>query len=295
MRLHALVLPLAFGIAIAATPAAAQGGGRIVERHPFGDNDGKLLGYYAAVVAFSPLQAPMPTTPWSLELGIEGSYIPSLSEVQRTAGRDKPETTNLAHVLPRPRLAFGLPGGLRLEGSWVPPIRMFDLKANLFAVALSAPVATLAGVRITPRVAYTGGRVSGPVTCNTELVERNDVSLAIYYQYVCHSRESDDHFEPRQFSGELIGSRSIAKGAVQPYVGVGAMHERTRFDIGVIRDDGTRDTDHPILEMRTTRGYGVAGATWLAPRGARFSSELFWAPGSLFTVRLLAAIRVHGR
>ena len=68
--------------------------------------------------------------------------------------------------------------------------------------------------------------------------------------------------------------------------------ERTRFDIGVIRDDGSRDLDNPILEVKTTRAYGTAGASWVGLPRTRLSGELFYAPGSVFTVRASAGVHL---
>jgi len=60
----------------------------------------------------------------------------------------------------------------------------------------------------------------------------------------------------------------------------------------VIRDDGSRDLDNPILEVKTTRAYGTAGASWLALPRTRLSGELFYAPGSVFTVRAFAGVHL---
>jgi opacity protein-like surface antigen len=274
--------------------AAQAAGGRVTEQHTFDDNEGRLLGYYSAAVSYTPLEAAIAARPWTFELGSELSYVPRLSTAQRTAGRDKPEATNLAPVFPRPRAALQLPGGFRLEGSWIPPIRFFDIKANLYGVALSAPVAAPWGISLTPRVSYTGGRVSGPITCNTDLLH-GDLSFQVYYTQVCHDRESDDHFEPSQWTGELFGSGKLRGGSILPYAGIGVQHENTKFDIGVLRADGTRDLDHPILQLRATRGYGFGGITWMAPRNVRLTSELFYAPGSLFTARIFAGYHFDKR
>lgn len=282
--LVALLFPL--------TAAAQYGGGgtRALEEHTLSDNEGRLLAYYSALLTYSPVGAPITARPWAFEVGLEGGYVPRLSEQQRTAGRDKPETTNLLAVLPRPRAAIWLPGGLRVEGSWIPPISMSDVTANLVSVAAAYPVHATGALTLTPRVSYTGGRIRGPITCNKDLGNTTNQAFTIYYALVCHSLESDDHFEPRQWAGELSLTGPQWRGMFVPYGGLGVQHEDTRFDIGVRNADGSRDLDHPILELHTTRGYGFAGATWTAARLVRISGELFYAPGSVFTVRLGAAL-----
>lgn len=86
--------------------------------------------------------------------------------------------------------------------------------------------------------------------------------------------------------GELLASRLMGSGGISVYAALGARVDRTRFDIGVITDDGGRDADHPILELRTVRPHGAIGASWRVARGVDAGSELFYAPGSLLTGRI---------
>ena len=143
-----------------------------------------------------------------------------------------------------------------------------------------------------PRASFLAGRVEGPITCNRETADEGDAALATYFSFVCYNNDSRDHFEPRHVSGELLVARTAASGRWQPYVSAGARAERTRFDIGVIRSDGSRDPDEPILEVRATRAYGTAGASWLGFPRTRLAAELYYAPGSALTARVLAGIRV---
>lgn len=259
--------------------------------------------YYSSTIAFSPIGVPYGTVRRSamavaaggatsrLEAAVEVSYLPRLSTAQRTTGSDKPEATNLAPVFARPRVALRLPAGLGLEASWIPPVRVFDVKANLFGGALSRSFGT-SNVRVIPRVSFLTGRVEGPITCNRETANERGGDLVTYYSFVCYGNNSRDYFEPRHVSGELLVARSVARGRWEPYVTVGARGERTRFDVGVIRQDGSRDPDNPVLEVRTTRAYGAAGTSWLAFRRTRLAAELYYAPGSAFTVRGLAGLRL---
>jgi hypothetical protein len=109
---------------------------------------------------------------------------------------------------------------------------------------------------------------------------------------VCHGNNSRDFFEPGHVSAELLVSRLFGSGRWEPYVSAGARGERTRFDIGVIRPDGSRDPDNPVLEVRSARGYAAAGASWRGARGTRLAAELYYAPGSVLTVRALAGVRL---
>jgi hypothetical protein len=183
-----------------------------------------------------------------------------------------------------------LPGGGLIEGSWIPPIRTFDVKANVASGALSWRMARLAGgrVELIPRVSFLVGRVEGAITCNEETADEGSVDLRVYYATVCHDTDSDDHFEPRHIAGE--GIVAFPQLPFRPYLALGARRERTRFDIGVLRSDGTRDLDHPVLELRTTRMHGSAGGTWVIAPWLHTAGELYYAPGSVATVRLLVGV-----
>ena len=294
---------------------ALQAQSRVVESYDWSEHEGRLLGYYSAAIAFSPVGVAPGGRPWSGAFGLELSYFPPLSRAQRTGGFQKTESTNLAPVLPRPRLALTLPGGATLEASWVPPVEAFDVTANLLSGALSLPVGGVRGASFTARVNGTTGSVTGPITCNDSVREAEDGED--YFTYVCHSRESEDRFEPRALGAELlVANRTAAGRSVLPYAGLGVRTERNRFDVGVICNPppgaapafyantslycsptGSRDPHHPIIETSMTRGYGFAGATWLAPAGigrTALSGELFYAPGSLVTGRVQASVRFRG-
>ncbi|HUQ83580.1 MAG TPA: hypothetical protein VM076_20680, partial [Gemmatimonadaceae bacterium] len=171
VRLCAVVLAL---------PLALPAQERRIEQYGAGSPEGKLMLYYSSTVAFSPLgsgpglERPAPIAasgvraPSRVELAVEVSYLPALSAEQRTAGSDKPEATNLAPVFARPRLSARLPGSLGLELSWIPPVRVFDVKANLVAGALSRAFVLPGRVRLVPRASFLSGRVEGPITCNRE-------------------------------------------------------------------------------------------------------------------------------
>ena len=307
-------LVVALGMAAARSLAAQP---RELKSYGPGAPEARLMLYYSSTVAFSPLGRlagpdPQPLieggvvagratmtavssvapSPPRVEASIELSYLPHLSAEQRTTGSDKPEATNLAPVFARPRVAVRLPAGFIAEGSWIPPVRVFDVKANLFGGAISRSFDVSSRVRLVPRASFVGGRVEGAITCNRESMTSGSAALATYFSRICYSNNSRDYFEPRHVSGELLLTRSMRGGRFHPYVSAGARNERTRFDIGVIKPDGSRDQDQPVLEVKTTRAYGTAGTSWLGPAGTRLAAELYYAPGSVVTVRGLAGVRL---
>jgi hypothetical protein len=269
----------------------AWGQGRVRERHDFDDPEGRLIGFYSAALLFSPLGPPERARAWALDAGVEVEYIPQLSKAQRTAFQDKPEATNLAPMLLRPRVSLVLPGALHAQASWVPPVRVFDVEANLFSVAVTRALEPR-GITIAPRLLATWGKVRGSITCFEDLREGTQNEF-VYYSEICNSRTSDDHFKPRHLAAEVLVSRGMPRLPFLPYAGIGVLREKTIFDIGVLRSDGSRDLDHPILELRATRAYGFLGGTVNAWRSTRFTGELFYSPGSLFTARVYGGIHLH--
>lgn len=268
-----------------------RGESRVIQRYDWDSAEGRIMAYYAAALTFSPVgatTAPAPRT----RVGLELSYLPPLSRALRSAGGSKTESTNLAPLFPRPRVAIGLPGALRLEASWVPPVTAFGVTANLWGVALSRPIAPVRGAELSARIAGFAGTARGAITCNDDLA-RGGSDDSTYFSVVCHGRESEDEFRPRSLSAELVATRRPAAGArFVPYVGLGTSIEHTRFTVGVRRFDGSPDLTHPILDLHLVRGYGFAGASRALPRGLSLIGELFYAPGSVLTGRTMMEVPV---
>jgi hypothetical protein len=245
------------------------------------------MAYYSAALAFTPAGAPA-LGGGRVRLGLELSYLPPLSAAQRSAGFSKPENTNLSSVLPRPRLAVALPYGFVAEASWVPPIEMFGAKANLVAGSLSRGLGVQRGTELTARAAVSGGVVTAPITCSSEMLE-NDGD-ALFFEHVCHGFESADRFEPFAVGVELLAAR-WARERWRPYAGIGLRHERNTFDVRV-RDEHGEDWDpnHPILEQRATVPHAIVGTSWRASTRGSIGAELFYAPGRLTTMRVLVEV-----
>ena len=262
-------------------PVVAQA--RVLERHTFSDPEGKLLAFYSSAMAFSP--AGIAPDESRLSFSVEVSHVPYLNTAQRRPSIDKPESTNLAPFFPRPRLSARF-GSWIAELSWIPPMEVFEVEANLGSAAVTAPAMHFGSLRVSPRVWTTFGRVRGAMTCSTEEMLGKGPDLALYYATVCHGNESDDWFEPRLFGGELLASKPLGSGGARAYAVLGARADRTRFDIGVLTSTGARDADHPILELRTVRPHGAVGASWRVRRNIFAGGEVFYAPGSLVTARV---------
>lgn len=281
------------GLALLAAGSAARAQERVVERREFSEGQGKLMGFYSATLTFSPVEAPTERARGTIAFGLELGYVPQLNAEQRRVG-DKPESTNLAPVFPRPRLTWAITDRVAIEGSWIPPVEFFDVKANVASLAVTWTSPLRGALRFAPRLAGTIGSVQGAITCFEDMVNGSS-DLATYYGTVCFGRESDDDFQPRHVLLELAAGWERPASRVVPYAALGARGDWTRFDIRVLRPDGSVEPDHPILELRTVRPYGVAGLTYRAAPRARATVELLYAPGSLVTVRLQGSVDARSR
>lgn len=265
--------------------AAAQ---RPELRYDWDSPEGRIMGYYSAGLAFTPVAAPR--RPDGIEIGLELAYLPPLDEARRSGGFSKQESTNLIPVLPRPRVTVALPADFALEASYVPPVKVFGVKASLLSAAISRPVWTRPAYTLTARFAASSGLTKGAITCNDDILEEGGGNVA-FFQYVCHNRESEDAFHSPALALELLGAGASGKRLV-PWAGLGVRHEQNRFVIGVKDFDGNVEPNHPVLLMNITRPYGMLGATWNASRMADVSGELLYAPGSLLTGRFMARTSV---
>ena len=267
---------------------------RLHQEYRANDPEGRLLAYYSAAMVFSPAGSLPLGARWTV--GLEGSWIPMLSASQRRPGIDKPETTNLAPLLPRPRLSVRT-ALATFEASWVPPVTVAHARANLFAFAASRSVGSWHGFAFMPRLSIVGGRVQGAITCNRGTVAGGGTALATYYAAVCHGRDSDDWFEPRLAAAEIVVRRVLSHGGevprasrVQAWLAVGGRADRSRFDIGVQRADGSRDLDHPVLQLRAMRPHASVGGAWRLGGRLTAAMEAFYAPGSLATLRMFGGV-----
>jgi hypothetical protein len=98
--------------------------------------------YFTAVTLPVGLGTPAAREPGSIDLGLELGTIPSLSKSERTIGFDgiKEEDLNKSPVFARPSVSIGLPADFSLLLSYIPPLRVYGLKPNLFGAILERPL-----------------------------------------------------------------------------------------------------------------------------------------------------------
>ena len=254
-------------------------------------NEAKLLAFFATPIAFSPSGTIEPLGRWDVRVAFDASYVPSPSrEIQQPEACyniRKTENTDLSPVFPRPRVAVGLPGGLVLEGSYLPPLTVADAQANIGSVALTRawritgnPIA--GGLDVALRAHGTVGWVRGAITCPEENLQQDNAAEACF-----GSRPSRDTYEPNMFGFEGILARRAADDRWGAYAGAGATWLRPRFQVGFRYEDG--GFDDTKIRVNLQRAALLAGAHLRLPRGAAIMGELYSVPTDATTGRIGAA------
>lgn len=255
---------------------------------PSGSNEVKLFGAFAVPIAFGPLNAPTVRRAGTVDIGLEGTYLPKLDSATRTASFCRPgkgpEHTDLLFALPRPRIDIGLPGGFLLETSWLPPVRFNGVKSNMASFALSHVTALgMSGATLGVRAHGTFGTIEGPFTCGDDALQ--DPASECY-----QGTRSNDRYRPNIFGVETTGGLSLAGGRFRPYAGAGVNWLRPRFQVEFINSLGALDNTR--VEANLTRFALFGGASWAAAPGLAISGEIYAQPADAVTPRIAVRYRL---
>lgn len=269
----------AVSVSLVLAPAAAAQG----LCTPSADShEAQLFQAYSVPLAYAFAGSSGALAPGALRLMVEGTYLPDIDEDIRTPTTCRPgkgpEHTDFLFAYPRPRAAVGLPGGLQLEASWVPPVRLNGVKSDLVGFSLDRgfPIGTT-GTELLLRAHATFGVIQAPITCDDERL--TDPSTECF-----QGSRSDDHYHPNIFGVEGIFAWSLGGGRVRPFIGAGANVLRPRFQVNFTNRLG--QLDNTKVEVDMTRGALLGGATWASPGGIGLTGEVYAAPGDAVTGRV---------
>lgn len=281
-------LSLAFGALLFSAPLVAQGTCK-----PGSDSrEADLFGHFSVPLAFSASQAPWIYLPGSIQLSLEGTYLPDANDHIATATKCRPgkgpENVNLLSAFPRPRIGFALPDGVLLEASWVPPVRLNGVKPNLWGVALSRSVPVNAkGAMFSGRIHAAFGSIKAPFVCSEE--DSKDAG-----NIDCFGGEkSDDKYSPNIFGVELAFGWAWAQGRVRPYLGSGYNIIHPRFQVNHTVAGGA--VDDTKIQVNFSRWVLFGGFSFQPTQNFMLSSEAYTAPSDLITGRLKASLIFGGR
>lgn len=251
---------------------------------PPSSNEARTLALESLPLLFSAVTAPAPAPAGQWRLGLELTYLPRVGSGLSTPTLCRPgkgpEHTDLLPALPRPRVAVSLPSGLSAEASWVPPLRVAGVRANLLglAVGYTAPLRPAVAVRL--RTHATLGSVRAPITCD-------DDALADRTSECFEGTRSSDRLRPNILGVDAAIGWHPSRWPVAPYAGMGYNWLRPRFRVNFTNRVG--ETDRSRVEVDLERVTLFGGASWRVREALLLSAELYTAPQDGVTGRLLLA------
>ncbi|MDB4910301.1 MAG: hypothetical protein JWO39_1124 [Gemmatimonadetes bacterium] len=247
-------------------------------RPPASSNEAKTFAIFSVPLAFGPVDAPELHP--RFQVGLEAAYLPKIAPATATPticqpGKG-PESTDLLFAVPRPRIGIPLPLGLALEASWIPPVRVAGVKANLFGVSLAKPF-ELWSLIGSVRAHSTFGSIRAPITCDQAAL--SDKSSECF-----NGKLSDDRFSPNIFGADLSLGKSIFDGRLRPYVGGGYNRLEPRLQVNFTNQSGFVDHTRVVVNLDRLALFG--GATWQMDSRFAASTEVYATPADAVTVRL---------
>lgn len=257
-------------------------------------NEGKLLAFYTAPIAFSMATAREVMRPGSIRLGAEGEYIPKPNPAIERTGlcfTQKSEHTSLSPVFGRPRVTVGGPFGLAVEAAYLPPVTIAKATPNLFSFAVSeahhferGPVAT--GMTLMLRVHSTVGNVKGPITCPQSSLQQTSSTSPCY-----GTAPSKDTFHPDMLGGEVAAGFEPGSSGLSFYLGAGANRIDPHFQVGFTDANGNVDRTQVELESPVMRATVFGGLTKVVRQIFDVGAQVYSVPSDATLVRLMGGIR----
>lgn len=233
------------------------------------------MNYFTSVSLLAGLGVPHSREAGSVEGGAELGWIPGLSAEQRQVGFNgtKEEDLNKAPLFARPRVTIGLPGQVALTLSYLPPIRVFGLKPNLFAFALERPLYESDPLTLGVRLYGQIGRSEGAITCWGDVVKFPPGSAE--NPYGCEETSADQ--ATQRYAGlELSGAyRTERLQGLTPYVAVAGNFLDTKVRVHA-RTFGILDRTRLVSQTWTYSA--SAGVTYPLADRLTLSVGMFYSP-----------------
>jgi hypothetical protein len=259
-------------------------------------NEGKLLAFYTAPIAFSMATAPEVLPSLSIRLGGEGEYIPKPDPALERTGlcfTQKSEHTSLSPVFGRPRITIGGPFGFALEAAYLPPVTIARATPNLFSFAVSqshhfvaGPV--ISGMTLSLRVHGTFGNVKGPITCPRSSLQQSDPTAPCY-----GTTQSKDTFHPDMFGAEAAVGFAPGAGGFSWYAGAGANRIDPHFQVGFTNANGNVDRTEVVLSEPVVRATVFGGVTAVLRNILDVGAQVYSVPSDATLFRLMGGIRIR--
>ena len=283
------------GLLIFAVAAFAQANAGAQCKVDSKSNEGKLLAFYTAPIAYSMATAPEVMSPWSIRIGGEGEYLPKPDPaIERTGAcfTQKSEHTSLSPVFGRPRITIGGPFGFALEAAYLPPVTIARAKPNLFSFAVSHAhrfdIGPASGTTLSLRFHGTVGNVKGAITCRQSSLQTTDPSAPCY-----GNSPSKDTFHPDMFGGEAAVGFAPGAGSLAWYAGAGANRIDPHFQVGFTDLNGNVDVTQVELREPLVRATVFGGVTAVLRDIFDVGAQVYSVPSDATLFRLMGGIRIR--
>jgi len=261
------------------------------------------MKYFASLNLLTGLGAPRALEPGQVFLELEGAWVPSLSESERTVGFNgtKVEDLNRTSVFVRPRAVIGLPRKYSLTLSWVPPIEVNGVEPNLLGIAIGRPLYEATSWRIGLRGYAQYGTLQADFTCPEDMVAAGDDP--VHNPFNCVVPSNDEH-RVGAVGAELgWGYRAGGSARWEPHLGLSASYLDMEFQVDA-RHSGIVDRTLLLADGWT---YSVtAGITYHASERWKLVGEAFYSPlevmrppststqnDALFNFRSMISYKIH--
>jgi len=256
-------------------------------------NEGKLLAFYTAPIAFSPGTAPAVMRPGSIRFGAEGEYVPKPDPALEQTGAcftQKSEQTSLSPVFGRPRITIGVPLGFSIELAYLPPVTIARATPNLFSFAVAQTThfsfGPASGTTVMVRGHGTFGNVKGAITCPERSLQQTNPTAPCY-----GTEPSDDTFHPDMFGGEISAAITPTSRAISFYAGLGANRIDPHFQVGFTDANGNVDVTEVQLNSPLTRMTVFGGATAIVRQVFDIGVQLYSVPSDATLLKLNGGFR----
>ncbi len=219
------------------------------------------------------LGLPHHSTPWTVNLGLEVGWLPSLNAEQRMIGFNgtKEENVNRTPLFVRPRVELGLPADFSVTLALIPPVRIGGIRPNVFAVSLGRPLLDLGRWRLSGRVYGQRGTLEGDITCDSDTV--NAGADPVRNPFGCQA-PSEDKMTIRSAGAEL-GGAFHATDRLEPYAAVAWNYFDSDFEVNAVYSDFV---DHSLLLASGSTVSVTTGLGYQMSRRIRITGEVFFTP-----------------
>lgn len=234
------------------------------------------MKYYGSVTLLTALGTPHELAPGEVVVGLESSWLPTLSDEQQRVGFFglKEEDLNRSSVFGRGRVVVGLPKAFVLTAAYVPPVDLEGIEPHLVAVGLGRTVAQRGRWRLGAQASGEVGTLEGDITCSRDVARAGTDSERNPFGCL---EPSSDELEIHYAGLELVNRLEL--GRASPYLSFFTSY----FDTELQVDARYRDiVDRSRLRTEGWTWGATAGISWQAGERTSVGVEAFYSPLDVF-------------